>query len=62
VGKLIYEAMTGFSAKDDFPRLPRQSAKAMQRLNGVILKACEDELRKRYQSAHELYAALARLR
>jgi len=48
-------------AKDDFPRLPPGQANAMRRLHRIILKACEDNLQKRYRSAIELHDALARL-
>ena len=49
--------------RQQFPELPtsladRTDAAALIRLNSIILKACEENVRKRYQSASELRADL----
>lgn len=61
LGKLLYVTMTGLDAVDDFPALPADVSEDMTKLNKIILKACETDVRKRYRAAEELHAALARL-
>lgn len=63
LGKVIYELVMRKNRKD-FPALPTDIAAAsstnpLMRLNDVILKACAGDARKRFQSASEMYAALA---
>lgn len=66
LGKVLYEASTG---KDrlEFPELPDDLAEmpdmdGLLRLNEVILKACDTDVRKRYQTAHQLRVDLEQLR
>ncbi|HUL51259.1 MAG TPA: protein kinase, partial [Candidatus Nitrosotalea sp.] len=62
LGKVIYEASTGHRV-DQFPALPtwlaagEQTAQLLE-LNPIILKCCEEDARRRYQSADELRADL----
>jgi WD40 repeat protein len=66
LGKVLYEAATGFDRRD-FPKLPEDlnswpdSAKVFE-LNEIILKACASIVKERYQNAAELNADLALLR
>ena len=58
----LYEASMGRD-RQQFPELPtsladRTDSAALIRLNSIILKACEEIVRKRYQSASELRADL----
>jgi hypothetical protein len=51
---------------DEFPMLPTQLDERthqdeLLQLNQIILKACEEEPPKRYQSAAEMHAHLLRL-
>jgi len=62
LGKVLYEISTG---KDrlDFPQLPVELGELADptqflELNEVILKACQSDLRKRYQSAEDMHADL----
>ena len=62
LGKVMYEAVTG---KDrlDFPELPTalgepSDGPQLLELNEVILKACETDVRRRYQTTEEMYADL----
>src|SRR6058998_3158586 len=62
LGKVMYEASMGRD-RQQFPELPtsladRTDAAALVRLNSIILKACEENVAKRYQSASELRAVL----
>jgi serine/threonine protein kinase len=62
LGKVMYEASMGRD-RDQFPELPtsvadRPDSAALLRLNSIILKACEELVPKRYQSASELRADL----
>jgi hypothetical protein len=65
LGKVIYEICTG-KDRQDYPELPTQMGDGHDRtdllgLNEVIVKACESDVRKRYQSADEMHADLLRL-
>ncbi|HXG47483.1 MAG TPA: protein kinase, partial [Methylomirabilota bacterium] len=61
LGKVLYEASTGFD-RNDFPRLPRAiaattdetTAWALPELNEIILRCCEREPKRRYRSAREV--------
>jgi len=62
LGKVMYEASMGRD-RQQFPELPtsladRTDEAALLRLNSIILKACEEIVGKRYQSASELRADL----
>jgi WD40 repeat protein len=62
LGKLLYEISTG-QDKEQFPALPRdiatfQDATTVMELNEVVLRACENDLAKRYKTADELRADL----
>jgi len=60
LGKVLYELSTG---KDrlDFPVLPTDLADDMLKLNPIILMACQNDLRKRYESALQMHNDLVRL-
>ena len=65
LGKVLYEISTG-KDRNDFPELPDDfdrglDAKAFHELNEVILRACHQDVQRRYQSAKELRAELALL-
>jgi serine/threonine protein kinase len=58
MGKVLYEAATGLDRRQ-FPELPRSVAAGdetvgVMGLNAIILRACEDDVQKRYKSAAEL--------
>lgn len=58
LGKILYEICTGRD-RLDFPELPgdlkdHPEAKALVQLNEIILKACEDDPKQRYQTAAAL--------
>ncbi len=58
LGKVLYEAATGLN-RNQFPLLPSSivadgSTVHLIRLNSIIVKACEADLRARYKSAAEL--------
>jgi CHASE2 domain-containing sensor protein len=62
LGKVMYEASMGRD-RQQFPELPtsladRTDMAMLLGLNAIILKACEEIVRKRYQSASELRADL----
>ena len=62
LGKVMYEASMGRD-RQQYPELPtsladRTDSAALIRLNSIILKACEESVGKRYQSASELRADL----
>ena len=62
LGKVMYEASMGRD-RLQFPELPtsladRTNSTALLRLNAIILKACEEDVRQRYQSAAELQGDL----
>jgi hypothetical protein len=65
LGKLLYEVGMGKSA-EQFPELPTRlrelpEAPGLMRLNGIVLKACQQQVGKRFRSAEELEGALAEL-
>jgi tetratricopeptide (TPR) repeat protein len=58
LGKVLYEMATGRD-RQDFPELPTQFETApdgpdLAELNEIILRACQPDARKRYQSAAEM--------
>ncbi|MBX3744939.1 MAG: tetratricopeptide repeat protein [Verrucomicrobiae bacterium] len=62
LGKVLYELATGRD-RTDFPELPtllREDTQrgAMEEFNEVILKACDPDQRRRYQSAAQMRADL----
>ena len=62
LGKVLYELFLGKSCQD-FPDLPTSleqfmAVPAMGQLNKIILKACDSDPRRRFQTAQELYEAL----
>src|SRR5262245_44273693 len=66
LGKVLYEISTG-KDRQAFPEPPTclvemPEQKELSELNEVILKACENDARKRYQSAGEMHVDLALLR
>lgn len=66
LGKVLYQAATGLRV-DQFPLLPttlinRDNDVHLQALNRVILKACENDLNQRFQTAAELLSALQQLK
>src|SRR6266480_1032900 len=65
LGMVLYEATTG-ADRLDYPALPADvdtmpEHEAFLKLNSVILKACDKNVRKRYQTATEISHDLARL-
>ena len=65
LGKVLYEAITGLN-REKFPELPthlglKGDLPRLMSLNKIILKACENNPRKRYASAREMHADLRRL-
>lgn len=66
LGKVLYEISTGRD-RMDFPELPTfvdESGEKDQllELNQIFLKACQNDVRKRYQSARDMFADLTLLR
>src|SRR5262245_1289569 len=66
LGKVLYEISTG-KDRQAFPEPPTclvemPEQKELSELNEVILKACENDPRKRYKTAEEMHADLALLR
>ncbi len=66
LGKVLYEISTGRD-RLEFPELPTdlgvpEDRVSLLELNLVFLKACQNDTRKRYQSAREMAADLALLR
>ncbi|MCI0746020.1 MAG: protein kinase [Verrucomicrobia subdivision 3 bacterium] len=66
LGKVLYEASTGLD-RYQFPAFPEDSlqtdqSRAQSEWKAILLKACEDNVKLRYQSATELQAHLALLR
>ena len=65
LGKVFYEMSTG-KRRDQFPDLPTDLPGNIERVallefNEVLLKACANDVRRRYQTAQELEADLALL-
>src|SRR6266404_2953510 len=60
LGKMLYEMSTGNNRRE-FPALPTNLDGALK-LNEVILRAFEDDIRYRYHSAREMHADLTQLR
>jgi serine/threonine protein kinase len=65
LGKVLYEITTGMD-RLDFPELPTDlgefpDREAVLEINAVVVKACESDVRRRYQSAREMSADLALL-
>ena len=66
LGKVLYEMGTGKS-REKFPDLPsdlreNDDRAALLEFNEVLLKACDRDVQRRYQSAHDLEADLALLK
>jgi serine/threonine protein kinase len=66
LGKVLYELTTGMD-RLDFPELPAEFAEfpdreAVLEINAVVAKACESDVRRRYQSARQMSADLRLLR
>src|SRR6266851_3146175 len=62
LGKVLYEISTG-KDRQEFPQLPSDlreflNPDALVEFNEILLKACEVEARRRYQSAEEMGADL----
>ena len=65
LGKVLYELCTG-KDRQDFPELPTEwkefvDQEGLLEFNAVLMKACASDVRKRYQSAHQMHADLALL-
>jgi TolB-like protein/Tfp pilus assembly protein PilF len=65
LGKVLYQSCTG-EDRLEFPKLPKETDAAvppdkLRRLHEIILKACESDVRKRYQTAEQLHADLTQL-
>jgi len=65
LGKVLYEAATGLDRRE-FPKLPDDlrswlDATQVFELNEIILKACAQDSRHRYQTCDEMHADLALL-
>src|SRR5213075_549997 len=65
LGMVLYEASTG-SDRLDYPALPADfnampEREAFLKLNAIILKACDNDVRKRYQTATEITQDLSQL-
>src|SRR5262249_16280081 len=65
LGKVLYEIAFG-KERQEFPQLPpnlesHPDYAALLELNEVVLKGCESDPRKRYQSASEMQSDLALL-
>ena len=65
LGMVLYEAFTGFH-RQDFPQLPEDLADWPEHalalnLNKIVTRACQANLRRRYQSAREVRRDLDRL-
>ncbi len=63
LGKVLYELVMG-KDRHQFPTLPTDLAEpahtsTLLRLNEIILRACDGDARRRFQSATEMHAALA---
>ncbi|PYJ98174.1 MAG: hypothetical protein DME23_12840 [Verrucomicrobia bacterium] len=65
LGKVLYEVSMGRD-RLDFPKLPpnldqSSDAEGLLELNEVLVRACANDVRQRYQSAEEMHADLALL-
>jgi hypothetical protein len=65
LGKVLYQMSTGLDRKS-FPALPIDSpatgkTRSFRGLNDIILKACSQDMQKRYPSGSEMYADLLSL-
>jgi TolB-like protein len=65
LGMVLYEATTGMD-RLDYPDLPAdvdtmREREAFLKLNSIILKACDNDVRKRYQAATEISDDLTKL-
>jgi WD40 repeat protein len=65
LGKVLYELCTGRD-RQNFPELPTEweafvDQEGLLEFNAVLLRACESDVRRRYQSAGEMHADLALL-
>jgi serine/threonine protein kinase len=65
LGKVLYEAATGLDRRE-FPKLPEDlrswpDAKLVFELNEIILKACAQDSKDRYQTCEEMHEDLALL-
>src|SRR5206468_11731376 len=65
LGKVLYEASTG-TDRLDYPALPpdfdtMEEREEFLKLNSIVLKACDNDIRKRYQTATEISEDLTRL-
>ena len=65
LGKVLYETSTG-TDRLDYPDLPPNldtmaDREAFLKLNSIILKACDNDVRKRYRTAMEINDHLAQL-
>ncbi|HTL55011.1 MAG TPA: protein kinase [Candidatus Limnocylindrales bacterium] len=65
LGKVLYEVCTGRD-RQNFPELPTEweqfiNQEGLLEFNAVLLRACESDVRRRYQSAQEMHADLALL-
>jgi hypothetical protein len=65
LGKVLYETFTGLSRRD-FPELPtflgaNGEGRRIGQFNKILLRACEEDVSRRYASARELHSELLRL-
>src|SRR6266513_2008671 len=65
LGMVLYEAITG-TDRPDYPELPADfdamaEREAFLKLNAIILQACDNDVRKRYQTAAEITNDLTEL-
>src|SRR5439155_5306407 len=65
LGKLLYETCTG-KDRFDFPEIDSQlstrpDSERLLQLNDVLMKACANDPKKRYESAAEMHRDLAAL-
>ena len=65
LGRVLYEACMGLS-RDRFPELPetilnRPGHELLLQLNQIIMRACDDDLTRRYASAAQMHADLQAL-